>query len=94
MREAPDFLTNADRIANRDEMTRPLTRVTQTMTRDALLAACEAQGMLAGPISDMEQVIARDLRIAPERGAGVRSRLQFSVAELVLEKSAPSLGRR
>jgi crotonobetainyl-CoA:carnitine CoA-transferase CaiB-like acyl-CoA transferase len=68
MATAPDYLTNADRIANRDEMTRRLTEATLRRSKAELLAACEAQGVPAGPINDLAevfadpQVIARGMR--------------------------------
>jgi crotonobetainyl-CoA:carnitine CoA-transferase CaiB-like acyl-CoA transferase len=43
MATAPEYLTNADRIANRDEMTRLLTEATLRRSKAELLAACEAQ---------------------------------------------------
>jgi crotonobetainyl-CoA:carnitine CoA-transferase CaiB-like acyl-CoA transferase len=58
MAEAPEFLTNADRIANRDEMTRRLTEATLQRAKADLLAACEAQGVPAGPINDLAEVFA------------------------------------
>jgi crotonobetainyl-CoA:carnitine CoA-transferase CaiB-like acyl-CoA transferase len=42
MATAPEYLTNADRIANRDEMTRLLTEATLQRSKAELLAACEA----------------------------------------------------
>lgn len=39
------FASNADRIANRDEMTRLLTEQTSRMSKVELLAACEANGV-------------------------------------------------
>lgn len=46
MAEAPEFLTNADRIAHRADMTARLTSATLTFTKADLLAACEAEGVL------------------------------------------------
>jgi crotonobetainyl-CoA:carnitine CoA-transferase CaiB-like acyl-CoA transferase len=43
MATAPEYLTNADRIANRDEMTRLLTEATLRRSKADLLAACEAK---------------------------------------------------
>ncbi len=78
-REAPEFLHNADRIANREEMTARLTAATVQMTKADLLAACEAQGVPAGPINDMAevmadpQVMARGMQIELGGVPGVRS---------------------
>nr|MCU0816990.1 CoA transferase [Cypionkella sp.] len=49
----PAFLTNADRVANRAELTRRLTEATRRWTKAELLAACEAEGVPAGPINDL-----------------------------------------
>ena len=98
MATAPEFATNADRIANRDAMTARLTGATQTRTKATLLAECEAAGVPAGPINDMAEVfadphvIARGLQIAPDGVPGVRAPFRFSDADLVLERPAPKLG--
>ncbi len=95
----PKFLTNADRIANRAEMTDRITAATKTWAKADLLAACEAEGVPAGPINDMAevfadpQVVARGLQIAPGGLPGVRSPMTFSGAELALDRPAPRLGQ-
>ncbi|MGB3280201.1 MAG: CaiB/BaiF CoA-transferase family protein [Pseudorhodobacter sp.] len=95
---APDFATNADRIANREAMTESLTRATSQRSKADLLAACEASGVPAGPINDLAevfadpQVIARGMQIAPEGLKGVRSPMTFSGADLALDRPAPKLG--
>ncbi|QYZ69768.1 CaiB/BaiF CoA transferase family protein [Neotabrizicola shimadae] len=98
MATAPEFLTNADRVANRVEMTRALTEATTRMTKAELLAACEAEGVPAGPINDLAevfadpQVIARGMRLDFDGVPGVRSPFTFSEAELALDRPAPKLG--
>lgn len=93
-----DFLTNADRVRNRAEMTRRLTAATQRWSKADLLAACEAEGVPAGPINDLAevfadpQIVARGMQIAPGGVAGVRSPFRFSGAELALDRPAPKLG--
>ena len=95
---APEFATNADRVANRAAMTEALTRATTQRSKADLLAACEAEGVPAGPINDLAevfadpQVIARGLQIAPEGLKGVRSPMAFSGADLALDRPAPKLG--
>lgn len=99
MATAPEFLTNADRVANRAAMTDRITAATKTWAKADLLAACEAEGVPAGPINDMAevfadpQVIARKMQIAPEGLPGVRSPMTFSAAELALDRPAPRLGQ-
>ena len=98
MAEAPEFLTNAERIANRAAMTARITAATRGWTMADLLAACEAQGVPAGPINDMAgvfadpQVQARGMQITPEGVPGVRSPMSFSGAELALDRPSPKLG--
>jgi len=95
----PAYLTNADRVTNRAALTARLTEATRTRGRAELLAACEAEGVPAGPINDMAevfadpQVIARGMQIAPEGLPGVRSPMRFSGAELALDRPAPRLAQ-
>lgn len=97
--DAPDYATNAQRIANRQALTSALSAVTQLWARDDLLAALEAQGVPAGPINDMAdvfadpQIIARGLQIAPEGIPGVRTPILFSDADLSLDRASPRLGQ-
>jgi crotonobetainyl-CoA:carnitine CoA-transferase CaiB-like acyl-CoA transferase len=99
MATAPEYLTNADRVANRASLTQRLTEATKRWTKADLLAACEAAGVPAGPINNMDevfadpQVVARKLHIAPEGLPGVRSPMTFSGAELALDRPAPRLGQ-
>jgi crotonobetainyl-CoA:carnitine CoA-transferase CaiB-like acyl-CoA transferase len=96
---APEFSTNADRIANRAALTDALTRATKQRSKADLLAACESAGVPAGPINDLAevfadpQVIARGLKIEPEGLTGVRSPMTFSAADLALDRAAPKLGQ-
>ena len=92
------FATNADRIANRDEMTRLLTVRTSEISKADLLAACEAHGVPAGPINDMgemlddPQIKARGMQIELDGIPSVRSPFVFSDAELALHRASPKLG--
>ncbi len=52
----PRFLSNADRVANRDALAPILVARTQRMSRDALLAVCESKGVPAGPINSVAEV--------------------------------------
>ena len=98
MAESPDYAKNADRVANRPEMIRRLNGATCLRARDDLLAACEAEGVPAGPINDMadmladEQVQARGMRIELGGVPGLRSPFRFSGADLALHRPAPKLG--
>lgn len=96
--EAPDYLTNADRIANRAALTEAITAKTCVLTKADLLAACEAEGVPAGPINDMgevfadPQIVARGMRVELDGVPGVRSPFTFSGAELALGRPSPKLG--
>ncbi|MBW4706582.1 CoA transferase [Roseobacter sp. YSTF-M11] len=98
MATAPAFLKNSNRLANREEMISRLTAATCQRTRADLLAACEAEGVPAGPINDMADVMAdpqvrsRGMQLDTEGVPGVRSPFSFSEAELDLQKPAPKLG--
>jgi crotonobetainyl-CoA:carnitine CoA-transferase CaiB-like acyl-CoA transferase len=95
----PDYATNPQRLAHRDRLTAILTGATRQMTKAALLAACEADGVPAGPINDLAevfadpQVIARGLQIDAGGVPGVRTPILFSDAELALGRASPRLGK-
>jgi crotonobetainyl-CoA:carnitine CoA-transferase CaiB-like acyl-CoA transferase len=99
MATSADYAKNADRVANRPEMIRRLNGATSQRTRDDLLAACEAEGVPAGPINDMAdmfedpQVIARGMKVELDGVPGIRSPFKFSGAELALHRAAPKLGQ-
>ncbi|MCH2165409.1 MAG: CoA transferase [Marinovum sp.] len=92
-----DYVSNADRLANRDAMTRRLTEKTLTWAKTDLLNACEAHGIPAGPINTMDEVFedpqvrARGMQIETDGIPGVRSPFQFSEASLSLGQPAPKL---
>lgn len=98
MIEAPEFLRNADRVANRTEMTRRLTDATLQRRCADLLAACENAGVPAGPINTMAEVMAdpqvqaRGMQIELGGVPGVRTPILFSDAELSLDRPSPKLG--
>ncbi|MEM9970912.1 MAG: CaiB/BaiF CoA-transferase family protein [Pseudomonadota bacterium] len=91
------YATNADRVAQRAELTAKLEALTVAFSRDALLAACEGAGVPAGPINDMAQVFAdpqaahRGLRIEADGVPGVRSPFVFSDADVAPPHAAPDL---
>lgn len=96
--DKPEFLTNADRIAHRTDLTARLTAATRTWSKADLLAACETHGVPAGPINDMAevfadpQIVARGMQIAPGGVPGVRSPIVMSGADLALDRPSPRLG--
>ncbi|WP_420557678.1 CaiB/BaiF CoA transferase family protein [Roseovarius sp.] len=98
VKAAPDYATNADRVAHRDALTEALTGYTKGLSKAALQAGCEAQGVPVGPINDMEevfadpQVVARGLKVEVDGVPGVRSPMRFSDADLSLGRASPKLG--
>lgn len=98
MAEAPEFLRNKDRLANRRVMIARLNGATVMRDKADLLAACEDHGIPAGPINTLDevmadpQVVARGMKIDLDGVPGVRSPFVFSEAELALTRPAPKLG--
>jgi crotonobetainyl-CoA:carnitine CoA-transferase CaiB-like acyl-CoA transferase len=98
MAEHPDYLTNADRIRNREPLTTAITAKTVNWTKADLLQACEDHGVPAGPINTLAevfadpQVIARKMQLDLGGIPGVRSPFTFSDADLSLDRPAPKLG--
>ena len=105
MADDPRFLTNASRVENRDALTETLAALCGLIERDVLLATLEAAGVPAGPINSVAQAfedpqikhrgLVVDLQhtgAAAGTKSYVRSPLQFSDAELALERGAPRLG--
>ncbi|WP_114964886.1 CaiB/BaiF CoA transferase family protein [Alkalilacustris brevis] len=96
---APEYLTNADRVARREALSDTLSQCTSRWTAAELLAACEVQGVPAGPINDMAQVFAdpqvkaRGLELDMDGLKGVRSPFNFSEAGAVASRPAPRLGQ-
>jgi crotonobetainyl-CoA:carnitine CoA-transferase CaiB-like acyl-CoA transferase len=98
----PAYATNAGRVGARDALAAALTEGTRAMTKAALLAACEAQGVPAGPINRMDevfadpQVIARGMRLdfgpEGEGTVGLRSPFVIDGARCAADLPAPRLG--
>ncbi|WP_420568835.1 CaiB/BaiF CoA transferase family protein [Thalassovita sp.] len=97
MAEAPEFLTNSDRVKNREQMIDLLMAETRKLSTAALLDGCEANGIPAGPINDMSEVFAdpqvqaRGMQIELDGVPGVRMPIIFSDAELKLDRPSPKL---
>ena len=95
----PAYASNADRIANREAMTARLTAATRGWAKADLLAACEAQGIPAGPINDLSEVFddpqvqARGMRLDMGGMPGLRTPISFAGASLATGRPAPGLGQ-
>ncbi|HHY01863.1 MAG TPA: CoA transferase [Paracoccus sp.] len=93
----PAYATNPARVENRATLCALISDATAARTRAETIAALESEGVPAGPINSVAdalaepQVIARDLRIAPEGIPGLRTPIRFSRSELVLDRAAPML---
>lgn len=92
------FVRNADRVANRAALSDLLTGATRHWGKLALLAACEREGIPAGPINTMDevfadpQVIARDMQLDLGAHRGVRSPFVFDGQRCASDRPAPTLG--
>ena len=98
MASAPEYLKNANRVENREDMIAKLSAGTVLMSKGELLTACEAKGVPAGPINSMDEVFAdpqvvhRQLQVNLDGIPSVRSPFMFSDAELKLDRPSPKLG--
>ena len=98
MADDPRLADNAGRIANRGWMEAEIERQVAGRELEPLIAACREAGVPAGPINDCaavfsdQQVVARELKIAPGGVPGLRSPFRFSDAELALDHPSPRHG--
>jgi len=94
----PDYRTNADRVANRAALAAVLTGATRRWSKADLLAACEAQGIPAGPINTMDevfadpQVTARGMQLDLGAHPGIRSPFVIDGERCAAPLPAPALG--
>ncbi len=94
----PRFASNAGRVENAHALDALIAEATICRDKAELLAACNAAGVPAGPINQLDevfadpQVLARGLRVDLGGMAGVRSPFVFSNAELALDVPSPMLG--
>ncbi|MGH8290276.1 MAG: CaiB/BaiF CoA transferase family protein [Steroidobacteraceae bacterium] len=99
------FATNAARVEHRDELIGRIAGRLKQLTRSELLRAMEDQGIPAGPINSVAEVL-RDPQVlhrqmclqlaAPWAAAGfvpsIRTPIRFSAVELDLSHPSPRLG--
>lgn len=95
----PRFATNPVRLENREVLVPILAEKMLAWTKADVMAACEANGVPAGPINTFEdvfadpQVIARGLKLDIDGALSVRPPMRFSGGDLSLDRPAPKLGQ-
>ncbi|MFB2531618.1 CaiB/BaiF CoA transferase family protein [Paracoccus sp. p3-h83] len=94
----PAYASNAARVAHRGRLCAAIAAATAARPRADLIAALEGAGVPGGPINTVAealaepQIAARDLRIAPEGIAGLRTPIRLSRSPLTTDRAAPALG--
>jgi crotonobetainyl-CoA:carnitine CoA-transferase CaiB-like acyl-CoA transferase len=104
IRDNPDYISNADRIAKRPVITEEISAVTRTLSRDDMLARFEAAKVPAGSINTIadvfedKQAIARGIKVdLPHhkmRGGkipSVRGPILLDGTPMVAAKASPEL---
>lgn len=100
----PRFLTNPDRVANRDDLVPIIAGEIAGWKRDALLDALEARSVPAGPINSVAdvmadpQILARGMKLEleDEDGTaipGLRLPILIDGEPMIAEGPSPKLGR-
>lgn len=95
----PAYATNPARLEHREALVNRLSAALESWGKADILSACEAAGVPAGPINDMDevfadpQVMARGLRLSLDGAPSVRPPMRFSGADLSLDRPAPRLGQ-
>ncbi|HTN98420.1 MAG TPA: CaiB/BaiF CoA-transferase family protein [Nordella sp.] len=101
--EDPRFLTNRDRVGNRDSLIALLVEPMKRRKTAEWIAALEAAAVPCGPINTIDQVFADpqvearglDVRLAREDGTetpGVANPVRFSATPVEYSKAPPALG--
>tara|TARA_R110002167_G_scaffold346596_2_gene557321 strand:- start:31751 stop:32863 length:1113 start_codon:yes stop_codon:yes gene_type:complete len=92
------YASNTERLEKRAELMALLTEKTIGWTKLDLLAACEENGVPAGPINDMAevfadpQIVARAMQVDLDGVPSVRLPVLFSGADITPKRGAPKLG--
>ena len=94
----PRYADNRGRVTGREGLAAALTQATRLRTKADLLAACEAQGVPAGPINTLDevfadpQVVARGMRLDLGGTVGLRSPFVIDGERCAADLPAPTLG--
>jgi len=84
-------------LAHRDRLAAMLNDATRQHGRDALLALCEAHGVPAGPIKDMEevfvdpQIVHRQMQVDLDGVPGMRTPIRMSGGDTSPRGPAPRM---
>ena len=95
----PLFVTNKQRVLNRNQLTSTLSATIRLLEKNTLLKLCEDKNVPAGPINTMEevfkdpQVISREMELNFKNVRGVASPFKFSDAKLKMQAPSPKLGQ-
>ena len=102
----PRFLTNADRVRNRDDLTPILCGITRAQTKGWWIAALERVGVPCGPVNNIAeafadpQVVHRGARLRmahPVAGSGavdlIANPIRFSETEVTYRTAPPTVGQ-
>lgn len=98
--EDPRFVTNADRVRNREALGAALSPAIGQRRRDELLNALASAGVPAGPINDVAdvfadpQVVARGMKLDLDGVPGVGSPIVIDGKRQVAERGSPALGEK
>jgi len=93
-----DYATNPARVENRAALCPLISKKTATYTKADLIALLEKSGVPAGPINTVAEALSdpqtksREMKIAPDGIAGLRTPIVFSRSPLALENASPLLG--
>ncbi|TGN67702.1 CoA transferase [Paracoccus liaowanqingii] len=94
----PALATNALRVAGREGLCATLAQAFAQRSRSDLIAALTQAGVPAGPINRVSEALsdpqaeARNMVVAPEGIAGLRTPITLSRSPTVAEGAAPALG--
>lgn len=94
----PRYSTNPARVQNRETLCAEIETATRKWRKSTLIDALDQARVPAGPINTVAEALnephvkERQLQIAPEGIAGLRTPVSFSRSVLSADKSAPILG--
>ncbi len=104
--EHPDYLTNAQRVQQRETLIPILSDIVKTKNKDELVARMEQHGVPGGPINtlkevfDSDQVAARDMKISMQHDTAqsghvdlIGNPVKFSTTPVSYRRAPPTCGQ-